>query len=494
MNGRSPPKVQVDSAQDGEGSRHGTAKKARRMSLVRATFGGFVIAAVFVLSVVLISPNDAITSTTLRPPSGAAVQSDPITTGQVAPVIPERKAESNVESTDVKHHMVFSTGCTTFQDWQSYIFFFHALKAGQPGDVTRIASGCTPEEAEELKKLHKERIEIMSDRFHLHLTPDYMGVKPGFRYKFFNKPYGMRHWMEHGLGYPNSTAHDDDIVILLDPDQMLLRPLTNDFTNSKVQWKRTSANKEPKLRVEHGSPFGELYGYAAQWKTKVNVTHVTGEPNSPIEEVTMNEARDYYPLGPPYMATARDMYSIVVKWTEFVPRVHDNYPHLLAEMFAYSLAAAHVRLPHQTALSFMVSDTTNTAEGWSFIDPVPAAEVCYNTPREDLPQVLHYCHRYLSGKWFIGKYRLRKDFISCEAPMLMEPPSDIAVKYDYYIAPKETERTKHRNAKISQREAFMVCTMIKGLNEAAEYFKKHNCEEGTANFEKSYIFHDSIED
>jgi hypothetical protein len=50
----------------------------------------------------------------------------------------------------IVHQMVFSTGCTTFQDWQSYVFFFHALQAGQPGQVTRIASGCTPKEAEEL--------------------------------------------------------------------------------------------------------------------------------------------------------------------------------------------------------------------------------------------------------------------------------------------------------------------------------------------------------
>jgi hypothetical protein len=100
--------------------------------------------------------------------------------------------------------------------------------------------------------------------------------------------------------------------------------------------------------VEHGFPAGQLYGFGAQWKTKVNVAHVAG-PNSPIEDVTLQEARDHYPLGPPYMATAKDMYKIAEKWCEFLPKVHDNYPHLLAEMFAYSLAAAHNRLPHQVS-------------------------------------------------------------------------------------------------------------------------------------------------
>lgn len=29
--------------------------------------------------------------------------------------------------------------------------------------------------------------------------------------------------------------------------------------------------------------------------------------------------------------TAKDMYQIVTVWTDIVPRVHDEYPHLLAE-------------------------------------------------------------------------------------------------------------------------------------------------------------------
>jgi hypothetical protein len=408
----------------------------------------------------------------------------------------DEKGESlkreHLESTDVEHRMIFSTGCTTSQDWQSYIFFFHAMKSGQPGHVTRIASGCTPEAAEELKRLHKERIEIMSDKFHLHLTPDYMKIIPGKTYKFFNKPYGVRHWMEHGLGYPDNSDHDDVIVILMDPDQMALRPLTYNFTDSVVNWKPTKEKKKPKMLVEHGAPFGQLYGYAAQWKTKVNVTHVAG-PNSPIESVTMDQARDYYPLGPPYMATARDFYKIVVKWTEFVVPTHDDYPHLLAEMFAYSLAAAHCRLPHQIAKSFVVSDPVMGSEGWSLMNPIPDEDVCYNVPRKNLPHVLHYCHRYLLGKWFIGKYRLRSDFVSCESPLLMEPPGDIAVRYNYDIAPQATKRHYNTGKYTSRRMAFMLCAMIKGLNEAAEFFKKHNCEDG-ANFEKSYIFHDSIEE
>lgn len=99
-----------------------------------------------------------------------------------------------------QYHIIFSTGCNTFQDWQSYLFFFHAAKALQNAQpplsamqnthVTRIASGCSDDAAEDMKKYHKEQIEIMTsyNNFHLHLTPDFSHVHGDKKeYKYFNK-------------------------------------------------------------------------------------------------------------------------------------------------------------------------------------------------------------------------------------------------------------------------------------------------------------------
>jgi hypothetical protein len=33
------------------------------------------------------------------------------------------------------YYMVFSTSCTPQQNWESYVFFFHAMKVLQPGTV-----------------------------------------------------------------------------------------------------------------------------------------------------------------------------------------------------------------------------------------------------------------------------------------------------------------------------------------------------------------------
>lgn len=145
----------------------------------------------------------------------------------------------------------------------------------------------------------------------------------------------------------------------------------------------------------------------------------------------------------------------------------------------------------------MVSDVYSGSEGWSLVDSMPSESVCGDDAhRENLkmPFVLHYCQRYLLGKFFIGKYRLPKDFVSCPSPLLLEPPNDITERYNYSIAPYQTERNYYTKDRFIRRHAFMICTMIKGLNQASEYFKKHNCPSDEANFDKSLIFHDTIED
>lgn len=141
--------------------------------------------------------------------------------------------------------------------------------------------------------------------------------------------------MEHALGYPeNHALHDDSIIILMDPDQILLRPFTNDFTNSSEIYKIKERERR-KQKVEHGSPFSQQYGYNLQWLDKVNPEKIFKEAlneTTPISNLSRNDARDYYmAMGPPYIATARDLYQIVTVWSDIVPKVHDDYPFLLAE-------------------------------------------------------------------------------------------------------------------------------------------------------------------
>ena len=87
-------------------------------------------------------------------------------------------------------HLVFSTDCTYFQDWQSIVLFYSAKTVKQKGKITRIASGCTADKAKQLKELYNT---LFPDKqYYIHITPNYKRVKRRRwqTYDFYNKPFG----------------------------------------------------------------------------------------------------------------------------------------------------------------------------------------------------------------------------------------------------------------------------------------------------------------
>ena len=431
-----------------------------------------------------------------------------------------------VHKRKVNYHVIFSTTCSNQQDWESYVFFYHAFKVKQPGNVTRLASGCTDEQAKKLTQFHQDHISTMSDRFHVHLTPDYSRIRltnNRFPYKYMNKPgsgeeitlffamlefrtvsyhVSVRHWMENSLGLhesqPVPSEIENDVIILMDPDMILLRPLLHDFTDQHVIWA-----KEPdrdNMRVRHGNPMSQQDGYLSSEWVNFNMINITKDQNTPALSVTTKEAPVSWNTGPPYLATVRDMFDVAVKWTEFAPRVFDEYPKLFAEMYGYCIATAHLKLSHTMLKSIVVSTTKTRREGWSFIDALPDDQVCNPPLDADLPFVLHYCKRYWLGSFFFSKYRLRKDYLSCEAPLLTMPTNDIELlDLDYYVPippangqPKpanESEKQPLPDRKQRKRELFMLCGLISKINEAVVYYKQNHCS-GNANFNRTYNFHD----
>ena len=294
----------------------------------------------------------------------------------------------------------------------------------------------------------------------------------------------MKHWLENALGYPNQPVNDDAIVILVDPDQLIMRPFTNNnFSNT--EWKFMDASTVPRSSVHHGKPMGQLYGFGLQWKNLINMTTL-GFPDSPVNSLSYKEAQFGYIVGPPYVATAGDMYAIVDQWTIFAHGVHDQYPYLLAEMYAYCLAAAHLKLSHQTAASFMISDiSAGRGEGWNYIDRIPNDKVCDDFDIDDVPNVLHYCQRYGMGDYFFGKRKLPRDFLSCDSPLLADPPKNVLQQYNYANFPGKNRKTW--TPQFAKRNAFTVCYMIKALNEAAIHYKEQHCDPTKANFKRTLL-------
>ena len=189
---------------------------------------------------------------------------------------------------------------------------------------------------------------------------------------------------------------------------------------------------------------------------------------------------------------ARDMYRIVSQWSEFVVPVHDQYPHLLAEMFAYCLAAAHLQLPHQTANSFMVSDVgTGRGEGWDYVDALSEDQVCaLDLSVERMPNLIHFCQRYGVGLYFFGKRRLPKDFLSCASPLLRELPADYRANYVHWPNGNDKKLSKTE----VKRHRFMLCHLIPAVNAAASYYKRRHCDVSQANFEKTLTFNAGLDE
>lgn len=124
---------------------------------------------------------------------------------------------------------------------------------------------------------------------------------------------GLKHWLE------NSTTPlpDDTIVALIDPDMILVRPLT-----SKIRGTPTLQNKKLKpedliIKVDKGFPAAQTYGLGAPWTNdnhkKFNRGRICGE-GSPCLVPNMNFGEQHYSVGPPYVVHISDMIRIAKTW------------------------------------------------------------------------------------------------------------------------------------------------------------------------------------
>lgn len=293
-----------------------------------------------------------------------------------------------------------------------------------------------------------------------------------------------------------STKHPNDIIILTDPDFLLLRPITDDFRDERetlVGNRRQEIYKKKESHiVTHGNPYAQTYGLGTQWR-KFDLDEIAGS-DSPAKSVSQPDGGKLYPAGPPYIATAQDMYQIAITWSDFAPRVHKQYPHLLAEMYAYCIAAAHLRLPHMLIDSLMVSAAGIGGEGWKFIKEIPASEICSfggrpNHIAHPVPSVIHYCQRYAVDKYFWSKRKIPHEIFTCEHPLMVEPPLDLGSGKYLNVVPngKPDSQKKEITAEKEKMDAFMVCALTKATNDAMITFKKNAaCNDGGNIAAKSY--------
>ena len=451
---------------------------------------------------------------------------------------------SSSSSKDV--HIVFSTDCSGYQHYQSILSYYSIRRSGHSGPTTRVVSGCNPKEQSAIET-EFSKIDSTQTKLRLHFSPSF--ALPGKHYKYSNKPGGLYHWM-------NETDIKEEVIALIDPDMILLRPITptlgqglvessikggkllqyTDEERGGVQLLRQTNLPQLPQMITKGIAAGQHFGLGGMWASsgmknaqrdfrEFNLTKVCGNKSPCLNEIynhdksihitTRQEADQNYAVGPVYIATTSDWKDLLPKWHEATPRVHDQYPKLLAEMFGFTMSAADIQLHFALSSSYMVSDphTMSTTESWAWIDnygewidnsvnvhdSLSTRSVCEGAksnvlPKETLkrlqnygyghynkndmkipisnagplPTTLHYCQRYLFANHTFAKRKIPHDFFKCEG----EP-----LNFDIYGILKELNSLENDSAlsdsqkKVQRRTAYMICHIIPLMNIALEEYK-----------------------
>jgi hypothetical protein len=161
--------------------------------------------------------------------------------------------------------------------------------------------------------------------------------------------------------------------------------------------------------------------------------------------------------------------------------VYARYPELLAEMYAYSMAAAHEELPHFTMAQYMISNTYMDEEGWPWIDSL-GTEVCEPPDingvyyaGKPMPTFLHYCQFFRAADIGFQKRRVRKPIFDCDKPIMLELPRDLG-----------KARFKNRDGDVmkmskqqARRNAFALCTIHNSINSMLKHYKSKMCPPGS---------------
>jgi len=454
-------------------------------------------------------------------------------------------------------HIVFSTDCSGYQHYQSILSNYCIQRSGHLGPVTRIVSGCNSNQQIAIEQEFARMTsagKTMQQQLRLHFTPSF-SLK-GKHYKYSNKPGGLYHWLK------NHTNIDEPIIALVDPDMCLLRPITGslgdglyesrrygsnllEYTddNGRIQLLRQSNLPPLPSSISNGIGAGQHFGIGGLWASAgtnnarkdfrhFNLTKVCGTNSPCLNEIyhnhddssihhytTRKEAGLNYAVGPVYIATTSDWKEILPRWYEFTPRVHDQYPKLLAEMYGFTMAAADRQIKFTLSSSYMISDphTMSSTESWKWIDEYGIQHdddsletsgktsssagwrsVCegastYALPTETskrlqnygygyknqmlgfstnvneidhrpavgpLPTTLHYCQRYQFANHTFAKRKIPHDFFNCDEEPLNFDINIILHELDMLINDNSSSELSENQKKIQRRTAYMVCHLI----------------------------------
>jgi hypothetical protein len=215
-------------------------------------------------------------------------------------------------------------------------------------------------------------------------------------------------------------------------------------------------------------------GFFAEDKTDV-LNKVCG--GLPCGNVSREDGAEYYgSIGPPYIMTRRDALRMVDDYCHLCVTTRQVSNEWIAEMFAYSVAAANNGIKH-TALSHLGISSPNFEGGgheyWSFVDGTmtnPCEDNLRPVIPKDPPVTVHACQwigNFYKGVW-------PATLANCDSPMLKIPPSTDWSEIETTVEPK--------SQRIQREEVWAKCTLTKIMNRALVELKQRTCPSGFNTF------------
>ena len=404
--------------------------------------------------------------------------------------------------------LLVTTECNFYQFWQAQVLLSSALDVGQPDPVTHIVVGC-----EKTHSAHAEAashsaaggadnivpVDLWRSSVHPNCSIHHAPKSPhATTFPWFNKPWAVRHWARN-------APPTERIVVLLDPDQFFLAPITQGVrpASQMLGLDRLPSTLPKHLHSDQPRPglaVAQKYGLGGQWVNRFNASRICGAAPSPCAAYPdVSAAEGFYSVGPPYLWHAADVGLLADAWWSGMKPAFDEdiagrcgarglddpscQTDIQLDMYAYDLAAsssgvAHVQLEH-----FMVSSVETGGEAWDYVDALPSMS-CRSPsfPTGSLrPTLVHACQHYVAcadgsapapdnscgpdvPRWNFHKGHVPPDLFSkCDEPLLVEPPDDL-------FNVQTSRRGRHN--------AFMVCQLTTLVNRALRAYRRKNCAPG----------------
>jgi len=332
-------------------------------------------------------------------------------------------------------HIIFTTGCTPYEHWQSEVMFWSWNNVNHPGRITRIASGCLSEEAREQVR----RTAVRNGRIDMFLVPN---DKSWQRQKWMTKPFGVSSFL-------SSVNVQENLLILLEPDMVILKPF----------------NVE---NVTEGHPVAQKYGIGSTW--------LNWDICPNMCNITTQDAWNWYSVGPPIMMHINDWQKVAPSWLNYAFHVWKHDSSIFSDIYSYVIAAAANNIKHNIVSSLMVSDANVRYYKTNFVNEAwPTINIAMWKKLDviDKVNIIHYCQTYYLGDDYTksslakGTFNFHKGHLPYD--ILVNCDMNLLVEVETSLENLNKDRTK------GGRHLWLLHHVITRVNAALENYKLNFC-------------------